>query len=157
MEGTIQKISFSKKPIPLPADYRPLYKIAQIVLILKLVCRSSSSKLLKLHLFSWALKSEKNRTELRGFINSNFTNEFSVWGIEPSLNRALHIAVAEEICNYSNGNYTLTEKGNELYELIANDEEILSFEKAYLSQIGKNKITDSRLNKITAKLTLFNA
>ncbi len=157
MEGTIQKISFSKKPIPLPADYRPLYKIAQIVLILKLVCRSNSSKLLKLHLFSWALKSEKNRAELRDFINSNFTNDFSVWGIEPTLNRALHISVAEEICSYSNGNYTLTEKGNELYELIANDVEILSFEKTYLSQIGKNKITDSRLNKITAKWTLFNA
>ena len=157
MEGIIQKISFAKKPIPLPADYRPLYKIAQIVLILKLVCRSDSAKLLKLHLFSWALKNDKNKEELREFITSNYNTEFSVWGIEPTLNRALQIAVAEKICSYSNGKYTLEEKGNELYELIIKDDEILTLEKDFLGQIGKNKITDNRLNKITAKWTLFNA
>lgn len=153
----MKKISFSKRPIPLPVDYRPLYKLAQIVLILKLVCRNDSSKLLKLHLFSWALKNEKNMNELRRFIISNYSSEFSVWGIEPTLNRALDFALAESICIYEKGKYTLTEKGENFYELIKDDIEILKEEKEYLIQIGKNKITDNRLNKITSKWKLFNA
>ncbi len=156
MEDFIKKISFSKKPISIPADYRPLYKIAQIVTILKLTCRGESANLLKLHLFSWALKSEKNRNELWNYVKSNFQTDFSVWGIEPTLNRALQIAVAEKICTYSNGKYILTLKGNEYYNLFSKDDEILSVEKEFLNRIGKSKITDNRLKQLSNKWTLFN-
>ncbi|MFA0964413.1 hypothetical protein AB9P05_21585 [Roseivirga sp. BDSF3-8] len=152
----IKNISFSKKPIPLPADYRPMYKIAQIVLILKSVCRGNTAKLIKLHLFSWALKSQNNREELMNLISSNFESDFSVWGIEPSLNRAVHFAVAEKICEYSKGSYKLTKKGENFYKIIEADAEILKIEKEFLAQIGKSKVTDSKLLEITSKWTLFN-
>ena len=157
MEGVIKKISFTKKPIPLPVDYRPHYKMAQIVIILKLVCRGNTSSLLKLHLFSWALKNDKNKDLLWKHISSNFQTDFSVWGIEPTLNRALHIAVAEELCTYSAGKYSLAEKGISFFNLINKDSEVLSEEINFLMSVGKNTITDSRLNKMANKWTLFNA
>lgn len=58
--NNITKISFVKRPISIPPDYRPMFKVAQIVMILGYCCRSNRSSLLKLHLFSWALKSEGN-------------------------------------------------------------------------------------------------
>ena len=155
-ELLIKKLSFTKRPIPLPAEYRPMYKIALIVMILKICCRGESSNLLKLHLFSWALASEKNMKELRDYVTSNFKTDFSVWGIEPALNRALQLAVAENICEIVNGkNYKLTEKGNKFFEMIKADAELFDIEKTFLSLIGKNTITDSRITSMTQKWNLF--
>jgi hypothetical protein len=155
-ENLIKKLSFTKRPIPLPAEYRPMYKIAIIVLVLKLCCRGESSNLLKLHLFSWALTSEKNMKELRDYVTSNFKTDFSIWGIEPALNRALQLAVAENICEIVNGkNYKLTEKGTRFYEMIKADNELFEKEKSFLAFMGKSHITDNRITSMTQKWNLF--
>lgn len=154
----IKKLSFTKRPIPLPAEYRPMYKIALIVMTLKLCCRGESSTLLKLHLFSWAMASEKNMEELRAYVTNNFKTDFSVWGIEPALNRALQLAVAENICEIIQGKtYKLTEKGNKFYEMMKTDKELFKVEKLFLSFIGKNCITDSRITTMTKNWNLFYA
>jgi hypothetical protein len=146
----IKKISFEKRPIPIPADYRPMYKIGQIVLILRLVCRSEKSTLLKLHLFSWALSTPENTAKLREHIQSNFQTEFAVWGIDPALNRALQFAIAEGISEVVAGkNYKLTEKGFRLFEMIKADEDLFTTEKAFLNEVGKNKITDTRIQSMS--------
>lgn len=156
-ELIIKKLSFTKRPIPLPAEYRPMYKISIIVIILKYCCRAETSNLLKLHLFSWALASGKNMKELRDYVTSNFKTDFSVWGIEPALNRALQLAVAENICEIIHGkNYKLTEKGNKFSEMIKADTELFDTEKSFLTFIGKNHITDSRITTMTQKWNLFN-
>jgi hypothetical protein len=154
----IKKLSFTKRPIPLPAEYRPMYKIAFIVMILKLCCRGESSNLLKLHLFSWALSSRNNMDELRDYVTSLFKTDFSIWGIEPALNRALQLAVAENICDIVQGKrYKLTQKGNKFYEMIKSDNELFGIEKSFLSFIGKNTITDSRITAMTQNWSLFYA
>ena len=153
----IKKLSFTKRPIPIPADYRPMYKIAIIVLILKLCCRSDKASLLKLHLFSWALASKKHTAMLADHISKNFVGEFSVWGIEPALNRALQLATAEKICDIIDGkNYQLsTEKGLQFFNMVMSDNELLVDEKAFLRSLGKNTITDSRINTMTKQWSLF--
>lgn len=155
----IKKLSFTKRPIPIPADYRPMYKIAMIVLILKLCCRSSKSSLLKLHLFSWVLTSENHANILNEYIAKGFTGEFSVWGIEPALNRALQLATAENICEIIDGkNYILTaDRGMKFYNMIAADSDLFAKEKVLLSSIGKNKITDTRINEMTKQWSIFYA
>jgi hypothetical protein len=153
----IKKLSFTKRPIPIPADYRPMYKIALIVLVLKLCSRANKASLLKLHLFSWALTSKKHSFLLKAYIDNNFRGEFSVWGIEPALNRALQLATAEKICELSDGkNYVLTpDKGTQFFNMIMADKELLVDEKAFLNAIGKNTITDSRINTMTKQWSLF--
>lgn len=151
----IKRLSFTDRPIPIPAEYRPLYKIALIVLVLKLCCRSETSSLLKLHLFSWALSSDGNLEKLNEHVKSSFTSEFSVWGIEPALNRALQFAIAEQICEVISGkNYKLSPKGVKFYDLIQADPDLLSNEKRFLSSIGKNTITDSRITSMSKQWTL---
>lgn len=150
------KLSFTKKPIPLPAEYRPMYKIALIVMILKYCCRGETSNLLKLHLFSWALASEKNMKELCDYVKSNFSTDLSVWGIEPALNRALQLSIAENICDLINGKYyKLTKKGNKFFEMIKADTDLFETEKAFLTFIGKGLITDKRITAMTHNWNLF--
>ncbi len=157
-ELSIKKLSFTKRPISLPAEYRPMYKIALIVMTLKICCRGETSSLLKLHLFSWALTTQNNMNELREYVKNNYKTDFSVWGIEPALNRALQLAVAENICDIVNGkNYKLTERGNSFFEKINADNELFEIEKAFLSFIGKNSFTDNRINSMTQNWTLFYA
>ena len=151
----IKKLSFAQRPIPIPADYRPMYKIALLVLILRLCCRAETSNLLKLHLFSWALSSDKNLSNLRNYVTSNFQSDFSVWGIDPALNRALQLAIAENICDVEGGkNYKLTEKGFRFYEMINADNELFEKEKTFLNFIGKSKITDKRINAMSNQWTI---
>ncbi|NVN96018.1 MAG: hypothetical protein HXX18_12120 [Bacteroidetes bacterium] len=151
----IKKLTFTQRPIPIPADYRPMYKIALLVMILRLCCRAETSNLLKLHLFSWALSSDTNLLKLREYVTSNFQSDFSVWGIEPALNRALQLAIAEKICEVVNGkNYKLTEKGFKFYEMINAENELFVKEKAFLNFIGKSKITDSRINAMSNQWTI---
>lgn len=157
-ELQINKLSFVKRPISIPPEYRPLYKISLIVLILKICCRGEKSNLLKLHLFSWALTSDSNMNEVRGYLESDFQTDFTIWGIEPTLNRALQFAVSENICDLTNGRiYGLTEKGTKFYDQIMQDMELLIKEKDFLKYVGKMQLTDSRINAMTKKWTLFNA
>ncbi len=155
-EVNIKHLSFTKRPISVPADYRPNYKIAQICLILKHSCIGNKSGLLKLHLLSWAFKRSENRNTLLSYVESNFNSEFTVWGIEPTLNRALQLAIAEGYCSYSKGNYKLEEKGFLFCEKIEEDEEILFEEILLLKKIGKKKITDARLKELANQWTLLN-
>ena len=156
-EDVIKHLSFNKKPIPIPADYRPMYKIALIVLILKLCCRAEKGSLVKLHLFCWALQSEGNMVRLRDYTASHYKNDFIVWTVEPALNRALQYAVADNICELIGGDYKLTEKGEKFYAMIQKDDELLSSEKAFLKLMGKNTITDSRILSMSKQTRLFDA
>lgn len=150
----ISRISFVKRPISLPPDYRPMFKVAQIVLILSYCCRSNRSSLLKLHLFSWALKSDLNGQKVTHWVQNNFQTDFSVWGIEPTLNRGIQYAIAEKIIRRVSNKYELTDKGVLLLNSIKRDNDLLKTEKDFLNVIGK-KITDDRITNLSKKWTLF--
>ena len=57
MTESMSGLLFERKPSPVLAEHRPLYKIGQVLLILHLASRAGRSRLLRLHLFNWALKS----------------------------------------------------------------------------------------------------
>ena len=157
MELYAEKITFSKKPISIPPEYRPSYSIALIVLILKICCQGSKSSLLKLHLINWALKSNENKDSLKKFVLSNYTENSKTWGIEPSLNRALNYSVHEEICSIENGKYLLLEKGEIFFSKIVENPEYLNQEIDFLNFLGKRKITDNRIDSIFKKWKTQNA
>lgn len=155
-ELNIKRLSFTKKPIPIPAEYRPIYKIAQLCFILKYSCVSNKSSLLKLHLISWALKSPKNRTVVLDLIHNNYKSDFSTWGIDPSVNRALHIAVKENYCTCPKDKYQLTSEGLIFVETIEHDKSILEEEITFLKKVGKKTLTEKRLSSLSKKWIKFN-
>lgn len=151
----IKNIKFSKKPISIPVDYRPMYKIAQIVMILSITCIGNKCSLLKLHLLSWALKDDENKDKVLELIKNNYEPDIAVWGIEPALNRALLFCAAEGICIIEHGKYLLTKKGEEFFKLIVKAD-IFKEEFVFLNFVGKRKITDNRIASISNKWSLFN-
>jgi len=144
------KISFKKKPIPIPAEYRPMYQIAIIVLILCDCCRGNTSSLLKLHLLSWSLFSRKNMDFLYDYLRSNCAGKKPVWNIDPALNRALILAIADGFCEItSNKKYKLTQKGEKLTNILNLDNELLSVEKDYLKKIGKQRLSEDLVIRLS--------
>ncbi|MEO4005274.1 hypothetical protein [Flavobacterium sp. CAU 1735] len=154
-DSEIKDIKFSKKPISIPVDYRPVYKIAQVVMILSITCTGNKCSLLKLHLLSWALKDDKNKDEVLELIKNNYNADITVWGIEPALNRALLFCIAENICIMESGKYLLTKKGEFFFKLIVKAE-VFKEEFEFLNFVGKRKITDNRIESISNKWSLFN-
>ena len=129
------QVTFKRKPVPIPADYRPLYKIALILWILDKNSRGKKASLMKLHLFSWALKSSFSKERLFKALDTNELPDF--WSFEPSLNRALVFAEAEKLCEVVNRkNYKITLKGKEFLNRLISDDEMFKSEKEFLNQIG---------------------
>lgn len=141
------KITFSRKAIPIPAEYRPLYKIAQILQVLQIASRGQRASLLKLHLFSWAFKSGENMDKLIEIKNNQIIRDIRIWGLEPSLNRALVYAVSEGLCDHVSGSYKLTEKGENFVKLLLEEETLLLEQRSFLMEVGKG-ITEKLVTNI---------
>jgi hypothetical protein len=138
-------ISFTEREMPLYVNYRPMYKVSQILLILHFNGYAGKASLLKLHLFSWALKSYDNLNILKDFVTSNYQDKLEFFGIESTLNRALNLAYAEKLVDFDKGNYKLLEKGRKFVEQINEDETLFVNETQVLKLIGK-KIPEKIIN-----------
>jgi hypothetical protein len=147
----IRNLSFTKRNISIPADYRPLYKIGHIVLILFIACRSSKASLMKLHFLCWAIKTNKNLSQVQRWMQNDFKSDYHIWGVEPTVNRALVYAVAEGFIVLSDGGYTLTDTGINLYKLMRKEKDLFFGEKEFLESIGKNGISEQRIKDLSSK------
>lgn len=147
MENKNYKVTFSSRPKPLFPGYRPLYKISLILIILKVNSNGGKASLLKLHLFSWALKSLENLETLKELVTSNFQKRILYFGIEPSLNRALNLAVGEGLVSMEGDKYAITSKGDAFVKRVISDPELFTSEKPVLNLIGK-KINESRISQL---------
>lgn len=147
MEKKDSYIVFNERPMPLYPSYRPMYKVSLILLILSINGYSGKSSLLKLHLFSWALKSHKNLDALKEFVVSNYKKDLKFFGIELTLNRALNLAIAEKLISFIDDKYTLLEKGAEFSNYLIKSKELFIYEKQVLKLVGKS-ITDEKMNEL---------
>lgn len=157
-EYNLTNLTFHKRPIPVLPEYRPVYKIAQIVLGLKKSCRKNKASLLLLHFFSWALKSEENERRILKFIESQGKDIIEIWNFEPSLNRALHFAQSEDLIEIRlpQGHYALTEKGHKFAELLIEENSVLIKEKAFFDSV-RYSITETFIQDVSKKWSKSNA
>jgi hypothetical protein len=141
----IREINFKRKKVSLSSDLRPIYKISQIAIILKLSCYNNSASILKLQFFNWVFKSKDHFKELE-----NFNKEkFPIIRFDPAVNRALVYAISEDILSvdHSNVKVRLTVKGIRLAEEILNDDLSLVEEKELLRTV-KKKVTEAYLEQV---------
>jgi hypothetical protein len=140
----IKKYKFKTRPISLPSDLRPLYKIGQILLVLELGSRSSKASILKIQFFNWLF---------------NYTDTFDinlqdihVLHLDPSVNRAIEFALGEKLVLIENkGEIKLADKGSQFLDLILKDTEMYKREKEILGQLGK-KLSESKISEIINRL-----
>lgn len=132
--------------MPIFADYRPLYKIARLLLVLHLSSRGGRSSIIRLQLFNWVLKEDARQELLLKAVDKG-SLELSVWGLDPSLNSAIQFSLAEKLVERCSSGIVLTELGkNYANELI--DKEILKEDIIFLKEIGK-EITETMVSQIS--------
>lgn len=141
-----QRLKFQRRPSPVLPEHRPLYKIAQLVLILSLASRGGRSSLARLHLFNWAFKSKDRGARLSQAVRTKSLN-VAAWGFDPALAIALRYAAAEGLVSAGGSGYQLTDTGQIFARSIEEAPEVLVTEKAMLTEVGKG-ITEKMVDAV---------
>lgn len=141
-------LRFTIKPTPVFPEHRPLYKIAQLALILKVSSRGSKSSLARLQLFNWALK-KKERGQLLADAADRGQLSVSGWGFDPALPIALRFAIADGLIDDVSTGYCLTTAG-ERFARAVTEAGLFTEDLALLQQISK-KITEGMVNDVAKR------
>ena len=140
---------FRSRPEAIPGDFRPLWRMTVVLLILKLASRSNSSTLSRLHVLNWAIRTQENRENIRFVIAGDVPPDKIVVRIEPSLIRALELANGEGLIEYLSGKTVkLTDKGIKVADEILGEPYIFAQEKLFLQEIGKSSLTEQVINRM---------
>lgn len=138
---------FSRRPSPLAADLRAEWRLAVIALILK-KCWGERATLRQLHVLNWAVRTARSRDAFIKMLNRDRRLDDPLVRFEPSLNRAIGLALAENLLlRDANGTVRLTEKGNRLSEEIMSASSCLEAEKEFLSRIT-GKVTQRQIDHL---------
>lgn len=141
------KLKFTRRPIPVLSELRPLYKISQALLILHLSGRGGKASLPKIHLLNWALKTpERTRSLAIGAEQGQL--QLPIWGFDPALAIALNLAFSEALISQTTNGFELTPIGKSYVSLILADDSVLGEEKAALKSIGK-RITEDMVSTVS--------
>ncbi len=137
-------IKYTKRSVPIPVDYRPLYKIAQILLIIVLCGRGGKISLLKLQFFIWALKSPDNRISFNSLVSVE--KKTSIWSLDPTVIRAINFGIGEKLCERKDGNIIVTAAG-QAFVIRLRAAQVLFLQTLFLEGVGK-KVTEQKIKEI---------
>jgi hypothetical protein len=133
--------TFTRRPVDLPGDLRPGWRIGLVVLLLKNCCRQGRVRFTQLHVLNWGVRSEENRRALVDAIAGTIAPDTLLVRIEPSLNRAVDLAIGEGLIRRRAGDrLELTTDGEALATEIERNPSLYEPERRYMSEIGK-KVT----------------
>lgn len=138
-------LKFTPRPNPVLPEHRPLYKIAQLLLILS-KSRQKKSSLLRLHLFNWALKSEGGIRLLQQAAQRNALSLLT-WGFDPAVSIALRYALAENLVSQISTGYQLEPKGQLFLNQALQHEDAFVVERDVLEKVS-NGITEKMVETI---------
>lgn len=148
MIESTSKLRFHRRPSPVLPEHRPLYKIGQTLLILHMASHGRKSRLARLHLFNWALKTPGRRAQL---LSASKSKKLTVeaWGFDPALAIAIRFAIAEKLIDETGTGYRLTDSGSDFACALVKDPEVFVEEKGFLMQVGK-AITEAMVEKVAS-------
>ncbi len=139
---------FRRRPISIPGDLRPVWRIGLIVILLSRCCRGGKTSLARLHVLSWASRTEQARASLRAALGGTKSPDSLVVRFEPALNRAVDFARGEGLVRRVDGNkIELTDAGRALVKEIDDDKEAFAAEKAFAAELGF-KVTEKIIDHI---------
>lgn len=127
---------FQQRPVSIPADLRPGWRIGLIVLLLKNCCRQGRTSLTRLHVLSWGFISTEGRSQLTAAVDGSLAPDSLIIRFEPFLLQAVDYAVGEGIIRRDGGGKVeLTESGIRLAEQLEADESAFIDEKTLMTTI----------------------
>jgi hypothetical protein len=139
--------TFRRRPSAIPADLRPHWRIAVILLILSKGSRGQQASLKKLHVLNWAMKSDQARARFRDYCAGLARPDDVIIRFEPSLDRAVGFAVAEGLVQFEDGRkLSMTDRGRRLAAEI-DKSDVLQQEKFFLDEV-RAKATETRIESL---------
>ena len=139
---------FRRRPVPLPGDLRPTWRIGLLILLLSQCCRQQRSSLTKIHVLNWAARSEANHADLIALIEGRMSPDQLIVRFDPACNRAIDFAIGEGLLKRVDGSrIELTESGNALAKEISKDSELYATEKKLAGAI-KQKLSEMLVDNI---------
>ena len=152
----IKDIEFTKRPDPVPYNYRISYKVAQICLILDLAVKKGGCSFQMIQIVATALTSDFDMVQLKLFIDGKMP-DYSIIKYDPAVNYALQYALAERLITHqNNGKLKLTESGKHFFFFFMEDNTLLIEEKKSLTALC-GKITENALQDLRKKWGELNA
>lgn len=148
MSERLAHLRFKRRPSPVMAEHRPLYKIGQLLLILHLASRGGRSRLPRLHLFNWALKEEVRRNQLLVAAQRKALG-VAAWGFDPALAIAIRFAIGEGLLDETTTGYGLSDAGVIFARELVKDPELFAQEKKFLREVGK-EITEIMVEEVAS-------
>ncbi|QXN64988.1 serine/threonine protein kinase [Serratia fonticola] len=150
MHITIEEIidkpfTFTKRPEHLPCDMRPLWRCGLVLVFFSIVGRAGCCSLKKLHVVNWVLKSDQNTSSYEFWALNKDSLKPEV-RMDPTLDRALELLLAEGFILKENDRFKMNEKGEECAsKLIALD---VFREEVFKLQKNKKGLSETNINKI---------
>lgn len=130
------RLRFERRPSPILAEHRPMYKIGQVLLVLFLASRGGKSSLPRLQLFNWAMKSAKRQDQLVLAVGKKVL-QVPAWGFDPALAIAVRLAIAEGLVSQNSTGYEISEAGELFVKDVLKDIDLFGRERSFLTAIGK--------------------
>ena len=139
---------FSRRPVDVPADLRPSWRIGLLILLLKNCCREGRARFTQLHVLNWGVRSEENRQALENALNGSVGVDSLLVRIEPSLNRAVDLAIGEGLVGKRSGDQIeLRDSGRSLADEIERDATLYRTEKEFMQRIRK-RVTSKFIDEL---------
>ena len=144
------KFTFTKRPEPIPGEFRPRWKISVILLSLHYCGRGKSGKssINKLKILSWASRDQDSQHALIRFINESPQPDDILLRHEPALVRALNLCAGLGLVERASDAISLSTTGLILTKKILEIPDLLPIEKKFLSGIGK-QLTEGKTKMLT--------
>lgn len=143
-----RSLRFYRRPSPVLPEHRPLYKIGQLVLILYLSSRGGKSKLVRLHLFNWALKNQDRQVQIIQDLNEGVLS-VEAWGFDPVLSIAIRFAKGEGLIEEVPEGCRLSDSGFIFAKALMDEQQIFIQEKKFLRSVEK-KITEGMVDSASS-------
>ena len=130
------KFTFKKRPLDLPGDLRPNWRVPILLLMLHICCRGGKSSLYKLHLLNWTMRDQSRQEALLASLSDSSQYDKIQIQTEPSFIQAVQFAVGEGLVErLQNSRVKMTDFGTQLVREIE-QVDCLSVEKGFLRNVG---------------------
>lgn len=140
--------TFKQRPVAVPPDLRPGWRLGLVLLILRKCCKNGRSSFARLHVLNWASRTTETQRALLSVLDAVSRPDAIVVRIEPALNRAVDLASGKGLLRRIGGDRVeLTPAGVLAAEQVDQNENVFHEERQYLSSIGR-RATENVVNQL---------
>lgn len=147
LEGA--RITFRRQPSSLSADLRPYWRVAILILSLKICCKGGKSNLQRLYVLNWAIRTSESREEFKEVISGRLSPEDVIVRFDPGLVRALDFAIGEGLVLRIGGDRVeLSESGSRFADELSKSD-LFDVERDFLATV-RSGVTEAKVKALLA-------